>query len=156
MAPDGSLASYPVPQPVPGNYTWRQLAVGDGVGCGVLAEGEAAAGEAYCWGSNATGLLLGPGGANYSLEPVPLAPGFGPLERLSVGTDSACGVLVNGSAYCWWVRDSWLISQQPTVWLPLSSPAVPAKCSANRAIQLGKSNWSFALQGTQRGGTAWQ
>lgn len=122
VAPNGSLASYPTPQPVSGNHTWRQLAVGDGVGCGVLAEGEAAAGEAYCWGSNATGLLLGPGGANYSLSPVPLAPGFGPWDRLSVGTNSACGILVNGSAYCWWVS-----ARRFAMGLQLSSVAPPCR-----------------------------
>lgn len=97
MADNGSWANYATPQPLPGNRTWIQLAVGDAVGCGVQ-EGD---GKAYCWGDNSTGLLLGSGGRNYSAEPLPLAPGWGPWQRLSIGSDSACGVLANGSAYCW-------------------------------------------------------
>jgi hypothetical protein len=104
VAPGGSREGFATPQAVPGNFIWSQVAVGGSVACGVVASG-GPAGEIYCWGDNSesTGGLLGSGvEANYSLTPVPRLMGVGPWQEVSVGSDSACGLLSgNGLIMCW-------------------------------------------------------
>ena len=72
------------------------VVVGVGHACALTT-----AGEAYCWGSNASGQL-GIGHADYSAHPTP-APVTGGLRftSLAAGGHHTCGLTTTGEAYCW-------------------------------------------------------
>jgi len=57
-------------------------------------------GTAYCWGSDSLGQL-GDAGAINSTTPIPIADTTKQFRAISAGARHTCGVVVNGSAYCW-------------------------------------------------------
>jgi alpha-tubulin suppressor-like RCC1 family protein len=82
------------PLKVAGGYTWKSIAPGVAVTCGVTTEG-----RGYCWGGNAWGERgAGPFPAPDVTSPVPVA---GDLTFQSIDADwCSCGVADN-VAYCW-------------------------------------------------------
>lgn len=101
------------PQRVAGRLSFTSLDAGDTHVCGLTREG-----SAYCWGSNITGALgtdvvltscveeypHSPRPADLlsgcSRIPVPVAGNLR-FTSLSVGNVLACGVTIEGHAYCW-------------------------------------------------------
>jgi alpha-tubulin suppressor-like RCC1 family protein len=94
----GTEACEDVPVLVSGGQSWNFVSAGHRFTCGLNA-----AEEALCWGANANGKLgagADPGSLGESTAPLAVAGGmfFG---EISAGRDHACGVTVNGVAYCW-------------------------------------------------------
>ncbi|HEV8600375.1 MAG TPA: hypothetical protein VGQ69_13540 [Gemmatimonadales bacterium] len=77
---------------------WKQIAPGWRHSCG-LAE----SGKAYCWGDNDFNQLgIGTPPSSSVLNPVPVSGGlsFTTLQA-SAGGNFSCGIVVDGSGYCW-------------------------------------------------------
>ena len=87
-------ASSSTPVPVSGGLTFAMLSVGNRHTCGVTA-----AGVAYCWGDNSTGML-GTGTTTSSSSPVAVAGGL-IFATISAGRFHTCGVTTTRAAYCW-------------------------------------------------------
>jgi alpha-tubulin suppressor-like RCC1 family protein len=73
---------------------FRQVSVGAGHACGVIADG-----RAYCWGSNESGEL-GDGTIAESTAPVAVAGGYR-FRSVSAGRAFTCGVTTEDRVYCW-------------------------------------------------------
>jgi alpha-tubulin suppressor-like RCC1 family protein len=95
--------------PVAGSLHFIQLALGHSFTCGLTDEG-----LAHCWGLNDVGQLgaasseecgftgKGSSGVVHSCSTTPLAvAGELFFESLTTGVSHACGVTVEGHAYCW-------------------------------------------------------
>ncbi len=99
---DGTTTTVNVPTPVAGNLTFASLATGSTQRemCALTA-----AGDAYCWGWNAYGQIgTGTGGATSAdIVTTPMLVNAGPVKftQLGVGFAMACGLAVDGAAYCW-------------------------------------------------------
>jgi alpha-tubulin suppressor-like RCC1 family protein/uncharacterized protein YjdB len=92
---DGATTDSNVPVAVIGGHLFAQVSAGSGgQSCGVTT-----AHAAYCWGSNANGLL-GNGGGLGSSTPVLVSGGI-LFTQVSSGTSSNCGVDTGGNAWCW-------------------------------------------------------
>src|SRR5690554_5573312 len=86
---------------------WAQISVGNQFSCGVLSNG-----DAYCWGRNNTGGILGNGTIDSSLDnsnlngdadtslPTALHGGI-EFASLTAGINHSCGLTRTGKAYCW-------------------------------------------------------
>jgi alpha-tubulin suppressor-like RCC1 family protein len=61
-------------------------------------------GKAYCWGANNRGQLGIGTTANSALTPQPVAGGLTFLS-LRAGAYHVCGLVADGSAYCWGNND---------------------------------------------------
>jgi alpha-tubulin suppressor-like RCC1 family protein/uncharacterized protein YjdB len=94
------------PVSVPGGLSFTQITAGDQHACGVTAGG-----TAYCWGDNSNGQLgagttpspaCGP--TDFLVEacpaPVPVSGGL-TFASLTAGGAHTCGLLADGTAYCW-------------------------------------------------------
>lgn len=89
----------PVPTPVAGSVTWRDVAAGVEHSCGIATDG-----RPLCWGSDAYGELgnrtryvVGLPGAE---TPVPVVFPFEVVD-IAAGLYTSCLVDVGGTAYCW-------------------------------------------------------
>jgi alpha-tubulin suppressor-like RCC1 family protein len=81
---------------VAGGLRFQQVSAGAGFSCGVTVDG-----AAYCWGANALGRLgSGAEPGETRAKPVHVA-GKHAFRMVSAGTHHACGVTVDGVAYCW-------------------------------------------------------
>jgi hypothetical protein len=94
---NGSQDHSPVPVAVAGGHTWRAVRAGP-TACGVTTDD-----IAYCWGNNSDGQVGIPVGsqtcgssASCSTTPARVA---GDLRFTQV--ESSCGLVADGSAYCW-------------------------------------------------------
>jgi alpha-tubulin suppressor-like RCC1 family protein len=87
-------SSSPVPIRVAGGVRFAAVSAGYFHTCGI-----AAAGAAYCWGSNYEGQL-GNGTRFGELSPAPVL-GRAPFASVSAGLRHTCGVTAEGAAYCW-------------------------------------------------------
>jgi alpha-tubulin suppressor-like RCC1 family protein len=102
---ENQLEATITPVAVAGGLTFTQLVVGDFHSCGLDA-----AGNAYCWGSNATGQLgndtvstkinCGLYGDACSWSPVPVEGGQ-TFSTLAAGGGHSCGILSIGALVCW-------------------------------------------------------
>jgi alpha-tubulin suppressor-like RCC1 family protein len=94
---DGLICGVPV---VPLVFT--SVNAGHEFTCGLTPDS-----TAYCWGSNQSGQL-GDGTTNSRLTPgaVHMPTGIG-LIAMTVGGAHACGLTVNGEAYCWGENNSY-------------------------------------------------
>lgn len=79
--------------------TWRFIAAGDQVSCGIASDN-----KAYCWGANGQGQL-GNGTTTASNVPVAVSQGDMPspmtLVGISVGSTTPCALDSLGVGYCW-------------------------------------------------------
>jgi alpha-tubulin suppressor-like RCC1 family protein len=84
------------PVPVETSLAFRSLTAGKSFTCGVTADR-----EAYCWGLGNEGQLgTGSRASTKSGGPALVAGGLR-FETLSAGTNHACGLTVEGLAFCW-------------------------------------------------------
>ena len=88
----------PAATAVPGNHTWKMIAVGYSHKCGVTT-----AGVAYCWGTNTNGQL-GNGTATDSTNPVAVSGGL-TFDSIDAGASHSCGITTSGLLYCWGAND---------------------------------------------------
>lgn len=108
------------PAPAAGALRFRDIAVGTNVVCGVTA-----AGETWCWGTNAAGAL-GNGTATTdgsgSITPVRVsaAPAF---VSISAASQSVCGTTAAGAAWCWGDNDRGQLGAGITVNSPFRLPS---------------------------------
>lgn len=98
--PDSSAA----PQLVAGGLSFTAVAAGSHSTCAIAADG-----AAYCWGANDAGQLGAASsdscnGTPCSRTPIPVAGGLR-FTLISVGDLHACGLSVDGLAYCWGKND---------------------------------------------------
>jgi alpha-tubulin suppressor-like RCC1 family protein len=80
------------------------VAAGTHASCGITT-----AGKAYCWGANDAGQLGSPSsescaGTPCSRSPLPVSGDLA-FKAISVGDYHACGLSVDGIAYCWGRND---------------------------------------------------
>jgi alpha-tubulin suppressor-like RCC1 family protein len=92
---DGSTEPRNVPTRVAGSLAFTVVETGGESTCAIATDG-----TAYCWGYNSRGQLGIGDSPMRSLVPAPVA---GDLTFISVavGVFHACGITVDGSAYCW-------------------------------------------------------
>ena len=83
------------PVPVVGGLSFRSISAGRAATCGITVGG-----AAYCWGSNAYGLLGGGAAGGMSTVPQAVAGGRTDYSVVTVGVRHACAVAQTG-AYCW-------------------------------------------------------
>ena len=88
----------PTATAVPGNHTWKMIAVGGGHKCGITT-----AGVAYCWGDNTYGEL-GNGTTTDSTNPVAVSGGL-TFDSIDAGGQHSCGITTSGLLYCWGQND---------------------------------------------------
>ena len=88
----------PAATAVPGNHTWKMIAVGYSHKFGVTT-----AGVAYCWGTNTNGQL-GNGTATDSTNPVAVSGGL-TFDSIDAGASHSCGITTSGLLYCWGAND---------------------------------------------------
>lgn len=99
---DGSTTPTSTPVAVAGGLAFVSTGAGIFFACGLTA-----AGEAYCWGNNSA-AQLGVGAVSLetcndnpcSTVPVAVSGGL-TFTALSVGYWHACGLIADGTAYCW-------------------------------------------------------
>ncbi len=95
---DGTSVNRAVPTGVAGTTPFMMLTAGDGHTCGLTASG-----MALCWGRNES-LQLGAGTTDTtpSLTPRPVSGGL-TFRTIAAGESGVCGLVADGSAYCWGV-----------------------------------------------------
>ena len=84
---------------ISGESAFVQVVNGSHYSCGLTADG-----VAYCWGRDHLGQLGDGGTSNNSILPVPVDTGpMGgvPFVSLAGGNGTACGLTVDGAAFCW-------------------------------------------------------
>lgn len=104
-ARDTSCAGWPsctrasTPQLVEGGHKWKAVNAGNAFTCGVTTSH-----AGYCWGAVTqppdTYGILGAGSFTGSKSPIPVA-GNRQFQSIDTGTRHACGVTLDGLAYCW-------------------------------------------------------
>ena len=98
---DGTTTRSSLPRPVAGNLTFVSIHADRHSTCGLRADG-----ELWCWGQNhysgtsASGGVFGNGDGASSTEPVRAAQGL-LLQDFDMEAEFACGVALDGRAYCW-------------------------------------------------------
>ncbi len=92
---DGNqVSNITTPIKVVGGLSFASISAGGYHTCGVTVGG-----DAYCWGSNATGQL-GDSSLTDRLTPSRVAGGL-KFTSISAGESHTCGVASDGKAYCW-------------------------------------------------------
>jgi alpha-tubulin suppressor-like RCC1 family protein len=79
-------------EPIP---AFVSIQAGDDYACGLAADG-----IAWCWGSSISGFGDGLGGTNPEYTPRPALSGVR-FASLALGSQHACGIGLDGVAYCW-------------------------------------------------------
>jgi hypothetical protein len=93
---DGMVDSIRVePVPVAGNLVLRSLSAGRRHACGLTGDG-----VAWCWGSNASGVLGISSAVEYSALPVAVETNR-PFVSVGAGYLHSCGLGADSVAYCW-------------------------------------------------------
>ena len=90
------------PELVAGGFEWKSVSAGNGFTCGITIDD-----RGYCWGAiqnhgdpTPPSGKLGHGDFGGSYDPVPV---YGDLRfrQIVTGQSHACGVTLDGEAYCW-------------------------------------------------------
>lgn len=91
----------PVPQLVDGGMKWSSISAGNAFTCGVTLDH-----RGFCWGAvydsahQAHTGVLGNGTITGSKSPVPVSGALA-FKQIATGTRHACGLTLEGTAYCW-------------------------------------------------------
>lgn len=97
LANEGGVVCWGLPSPsgeMVRGLLFEKISVGDGHICGLTP-----AGEAYCWGSNASGQL---GDGSSTERPGPTAvKATQRFAEISVGAGHTCALTADGAAFCW-------------------------------------------------------
>ncbi len=108
-----------VPVPVTGGLTFSALSGGGEHTCALTPGG-----TAYCWGQNYPAGQLGDGTTIDRASPVPVLGGLS-FVALSVGDGHTCGLVSDGTAYCWGRNESGQLG--------VGASAGPESCSGSAA-----------------------
>jgi alpha-tubulin suppressor-like RCC1 family protein len=92
---DGTMSSQRTPVPVSGNHSWMKIVAGVLYTCGL----DASDASAWCWGSNASGVL-GDGTTDRTSLPRRVVGGQRWLDVTAAGAHT-CAVDTTGGAWCW-------------------------------------------------------
>jgi len=133
--PADSLATA-IPTAVRGNLVWQSIGVGDGIACGLAGN------QARCW-ALASYAMVPPFG---STTPTALAdaPFF---QSMWVGSRHACGLDLQGVAYCWGDNFRGQLGigvVGATLWSRRQTPTPVATTQKFTALSLG-GDWSCGL-----------
>ena len=90
------LVTHTAPAAVVGGHTFTSIAAGENTACGLTAGG-----QAWCWGSNASGNLgLGTLDGDPHSTPVHAAPAL-TFTAIAPGRNRTCGITAAGGVQCW-------------------------------------------------------
>jgi serine/threonine protein kinase/alpha-tubulin suppressor-like RCC1 family protein len=92
---DSTSRDSSVPVATGGGRRYTALAVGWNFTCGLDSDG-----HAFCWGDDTAGELGDGASATDRLVPSPVVGGLS-FTSLAAGNSHACGITVQGDAYCW-------------------------------------------------------
>ena len=92
---DGTTTERTNPTPINISSTFKAISAGYHHSCGILSNG-----TAYCWGYNNQGQL-GDGTKTQHINPTPVDISSTFKAISTAGYSHSCGILSNGSAYCW-------------------------------------------------------
>jgi alpha-tubulin suppressor-like RCC1 family protein len=103
---DGSVVNRSVPVAVSGGLTFASITTGAALYGSSLTCGLTAAGQAYCWGSNASGELGNGTTSGFATTTPQLVQGGRTFTSLAIGGNflglaHVCGLTSQGQAYCW-------------------------------------------------------
>ena len=96
----------PVPQLVDGGMKWGSISAGNTFTCGITLDH-----RGFCWGAVLDPAyddllgVLGNGTITGSKSPVPVSGGLA-FKQIATGTRHACGLTVDGTAYCWGMNNT--------------------------------------------------
>jgi alpha-tubulin suppressor-like RCC1 family protein len=111
------------PKSIAADVRFRSVSVGDGVTCAVDIED-----RARCWGQNEFGQLGHGTDGGRQDQPAPIS-GDIRFSMVSVGSVHACGVAMDGKAYCWGSnKPAMLGTTRPTTICDVGGPSERA-CS---------------------------
>jgi alpha-tubulin suppressor-like RCC1 family protein/uncharacterized protein YjdB len=143
---DGATAAQSTPVAVTGGHAFASLDAGSSATCGVTS-GNAA----LCWGLNAAGQLGVGSTATVRFSATPLAVAGGIAFRsVSVGSQQACGVSVEGQGYCWGVGTE-VLGLDPAPRADVPTPTPVSGELAFRTIDTGNAHSC----GLTTGGSVW-
>lgn len=116
------------PKRLAADVRFRSVSVGDGFACAVDVEG-----RAHCWGRNEFGQLgRGTDGGRQD-QPAPMT-GDIRFSVISVGGVHACGVGMDGKAYCWGSNEPAMLgTTRPTASCDIGGP-VERACSPSPVV----------------------
>ncbi|MGZ8414323.1 MAG: RCC1 domain-containing protein [Gemmatirosa sp.] len=113
--------------------------------CGVANNG-----TLHCWGSNAAFALGAGSNVSQSATPVAVAAAFGLIfKQVSVGSQHACAITIEGRAYCWGPNSSGQLGTGNTTWA--QTPVAAATSLTFASISAG----SDYTCGLTTAGAAW-
>lgn len=121
----------PTPTAVDGGHVFSRVQVHSMAGCGVRTDG-----ATLCWGSNAHGTL-GQGTVSATLSGPVVVTGGHSFAQVDVGGGHACGVLADGTGYCWGLNSSGQLGTADGVY----STGTPTPVA-------GSDQWAFLSTGT--------
>ncbi|MFI5229003.1 MAG: RCC1 domain-containing protein [Gemmatimonadales bacterium] len=99
-------------------------------------------GAAFCWGSNQEGAL-GTGAAINAIAPLPAAVLGGQVfKSITAGAVDTCGLLADGTAYCWGTNQFGEGGQPPTG-VTIGAPTAVATTLKFKSVVPARSNFIF-------------
>ncbi len=142
-----------LPVLVAGGLTFTKLSVGSTATCGIASNG-----TLYCWGQNYYGLFgngTGNTGGPDALSNIPIATNNPSLDfvNLSVGAATVCGIVSNGTLYCWG-QNTYGHVGIGNFTDPILVPVPSADANAYRMVSVGRADTGDGACGVLRNGTA--
>jgi alpha-tubulin suppressor-like RCC1 family protein len=122
---DPAFASEPVA--VAGGHTWRTIAAGAGVTCGVSSEH-----RLWCWGRNTTGAVAD-GTTSHRDDPVPASTTATTWADVTIGALHACARQQDDSLWCWGDAVQAGLEQPSTVPVLVAAERPTAMVAAGRS-----------------------
>lgn len=95
---NGTTNDSHMPTPTSGSLKFKQISLGPGAGSSHVCA-LTAAGEAYCWGNNFSGMI-GDGSTENRLAPTRVSGSLA-FSSISAGDNHSCALTAAGAAYCW-------------------------------------------------------
>lgn len=115
---DGTLSTtYYNPKQVGAGTDWQEISAGATSACGIKTNG-----TAWCWGDDGSGQL-GNGAATAGNQTSPTQlDNTEKWARISVGGSHACGIKLDGSAWCWGSDSDGQLGNRPDITADQVSP----------------------------------